>query len=861
MANRISNLVSFYRAAACIALVLCGAGLEAQTFPAQPTSVSQNPASNSSYPTMVVDALGDINVAWIDNISGINFSRSTNSGQSFLPPVPIAVATVGAVFQPQMLVDSTGKIVEIAWAKPNPAGNFNVFVSRSTDGGLTFGGPTFPAAIQVSTTPVALVDSPRLAFVGAGVDVVWGKDGTWISTSPDGVTFGAPLRLSIAAQDSGGPRIAVDKSGNTFVGWTDKLAEDQNLPGNFCTAATGNPNASGIITVFTNKFGGNFYLNWTKSGTTPSSGGTRSLSSTDWQTVNTDPSYPNGYYGCSYDNLHLFFDQNDNLHLLWADEAPLEDLLTSTATTPLYSNGSPTFSFPIGTSGDEGAGAPNVTTDSSGNFYVVYAAGPKAPVNTEGIYFNRSDNDGASFALPESSVISAPGAISPAYPQVAVDSNGNVNVVWEQPDQPITANGGNTFHLFFARSTDRGNTFPTIRPVPMSASVLCIPPTPSGSAPPTTPDTTTCGTVQMGVDTNFDADIGWVNNPGSAANLDFSVANVTAPVSPDFTISVNSATPTGYSGQTVTFSVSAQAVGGFSNSITLACNNFPAIATAQGGTVRRSDYVCTPSGPLNPAGSVTVGLTIPARLPAGTYGFAINGTSGGTTHRVMVTFASAGPAGSVTPNAANLTVGASANFTVNITQSAFTQTVNLQCSGQPAWIRCSFNPSSIAPSAGSALTSTLTVTVMSAPTTSLLSYPPSRRDLPAQRITALWSATLAALCLIAMLTFSLRRRDNIRTAVVLRGVASMMLTLVLAIGLVSCGGATGPSAANTNAAGASGLTPGSVSSGGSSSSSGSGGTGGSGGGPSSSPVTTTFSVQAQSGNVITNLGTVSITAQ
>jgi len=97
----------------------------------------------------------------------------------------------------------------------------------------------------------------------------------------------------------------------------------------------------------------------------------------------------------------------------------------------------------------------------------VYASGPKAPARTEGIYFSRSDDDGATF-FPESMVVSAPGAMSPAFPQIAVDSNRNV-----------------TFHLFFGHSADRGTTFPTIRPLPtMSPSVLCIPLIPSGTAPP-----------------------------------------------------------------------------------------------------------------------------------------------------------------------------------------------------------------------------------------------------------------------------------------------------------------------------------------------------------------------------------------
>lgn len=822
--------------------VVCTSPVKAQTFSTpQPLS---NTASNSSYPSIVVDSAGNINVAWVDSTSGINFARSTNSGQSFSSSVAIP-GSVGAAFQPQMIVDPTRSVVEVAWVKPSttggaPAGSFDVFVTQLTIGAV----PPTPTAIA---TNVTLVDSPRLAFNGTAVEVVWGNTATWISQSTNGVSFGTPIKLSIAAQDSGGPRVAVDNTGNIFVAWTDRLAEDQNQTGNYCTQPSGTTNKNGVVTVYNNASGGNYYLNWTKAGATPNAANTRSLSNTDWESVHTDASYPNGYYGCSYDNLELFFDQNNNLHLLWADEAPIEDLLTSTATiTPPAQNGSPTFSFPIGTSSDEGAGAPNVTTDPKGNFYVVYAAGPKSPAATEGIYFNRSDNGGLSFALPESSVISAPGAISPAYPQVAVDSNGNVNVVWEQADQPITASGGNTFHLFFARSTDRGSSFLAIRPLqPITsadASVLCVPATPSGGTPPTTPDTTACGTVQMALDANsttsLNPNIAWVNNPGSSASIDFSVANAAGTPSQDFSISVNPGTPTAYSGETLSFTVSAQAIGGFTSPITLGCNDFPEIATDQGGTVRRSDYVCTASGPLNPGGSATVNLAVPAQLPAGTYPFVINGTSGGTTHRVMVSFNTTGPAGSVTPTSATITTGGSAAFNVTINPGPFTGNVTFQCAGQPSWIQCAFNPPSVTASSASTSSSVLTVTVVSKPTSSFLSDPHSL-------LLGLRGLVLAAICAasLLLLLISAPRRRKMSAPILLRGIAVILLTFTFSIGLTSCGGAAAPSsAASANANNGS-----------------TGNNGGSGG--SNNPVTVNFNVQAQSANAIANLGAISITAQ
>ena len=555
------------------------------------------------------------------------------------------------------------------------------------------------------------------------------------------------------------------------MAWTDRLAQDQNQPGNYCTDPISHIDTNGN-TVFDNTFGGNYYINETLSGTTPSSTNTRNLSNTDF--LGPDPSYPNGYYGCSYDTLHLFFDQNDNLHLLWADVQPLEDLLISTAVP--QTNGPPKFTFPIGLGGGEGVSSPSVATDSNGSIYVAWASGVNAPANTEGIYFSRSDDNGLNF-FPEGTVLSAPGAISPAYSQIAVDSSGNVNIVWEQADQLITAGSSNTFHMFFARSTDRGDTFSTIREVSTQSSVLCIQATQPGNTPPNTPDTTTCGTVQMGLDANSNGDIAWVENdptaPGSNTTIDFSMANVANQPFDDFSINVTSptTTPSAFSGQTVTYNVTAAATGTFGNSaIALGCNDFPELSGAQPGTaVKRSDYTCTSSGTLTAGNSATVSLTIPSNLPANTIPFAISGTSGGTTHRVMAAFISQGPPGapgSVSPSSRTIAVGASGTFTVNINPNAFSGSVNLVCNGQPAWIQCGFNPSSIDPS--SSTSSTLTVRVVSAPTGSLLSYPPGLRGLSAQRNLVLWSVTGTALCLLAMTLVFGGRREGFSSAAFVR---------------------------------------------------------------------------------------------
>jgi hypothetical protein len=827
-----------YPAMALGCALLCSTATQGQMFSAA-TNVSQSSTGNASYPVMVIDSAGNVNVAWIDSVSGIYFARSTDSGQTFSTAAPIGNITIGATFQPQMVVDPTQSLVEIAWAKPStaagaPAGTFDVFLSQLAIG-------TLPVTKQLSlpTTPVKLVDSPRLAFDPTGVDVVWGNTETWIVHSPDGALFttpaSSPTKLSIAPQDSGGPRIAVDKSGNIFVAWTDRLAQDQNQSGNYCTNPMGTTDPTGVMTVFSNVFGGNVYFNETASGSTPSSGTTKNLSSTDWKNA-ANPRWPNGYFGCSYDTLQLFFDQNDNLHLLWADDTPTEELLSSTAMP--QSSGPPLFTFPTALAGGEGASSPSGAADANGHIYAVWAAGPQAPSNTAGIYFSRSDNNGASF--PEANVVSAPAAIAPAFPQIAVDKNDNVNVVWEQADQAITAGGNNTFHLLFAHSDTQG-AFPTVRPVSSNSSVLCLPPS---AAFLTTPDTTICGTEHIGLDINSNADITWVNNPGSGAgsNIDFSVANVAPGVEPpnDFSIAATPASQSAYSGQTVTFNVTSQSMGTFNSPITLGCNDFPELKTPQGVRISRSDFSCTFNPPsINPGGTATAAMLIPWNLTGNdgaSYSFNINGTSGGTTHRVRLGFTDLGAAGSVQPDSATVALHASATFTVTIINpNAFSGSVSFQCAGQPVWIQCAFNPPSVNPSAGAS--STLTVSVVSSPAGSLVGYPVSPRDL-SQRV--LRSVTFAALGLIAFVIIYLRHRDGMNAARLLRVSAVMALTLLLAIGLTSCFGASPRSSASAVDTGT-------------------GGSGANSGGSASNPVTATFMVQAQSGNGITNLGAVSIT--
>jgi hypothetical protein len=157
------------------------------------------------------------------------------------------------------------------------------------------------------------------------------------------------------------------------------------------------------------------------------------------------------------------------------------------------------------------------------------------------------------------------------------------------------------FNVFFARSTDQGKTFPTVLQVSTTPSTLCFqaPPPPQGDgALPTTPDVTTCGTVQLGLDTNASPETAWVSQPNTTAAADIDFATTTFPsgsVSPA-SASLSASRPA------ANFTVT---VNGFSGSVNLSCLNSDTGAALPGW------LTCAfAQNPLNAAQGNTDALTI-----------------------------------------------------------------------------------------------------------------------------------------------------------------------------------------------------------------------------------------------------------
>jgi hypothetical protein len=643
----------------------------------------------SSYPNLVIDGAGNFNVAWTDSAAGVMFSRSTNQGATFPNNVAIPGST-GAAFQPQVVVDATGNNVYVAWAAASTtAGNFDVYVSHSTNGGASF-----PAGTKLTLGPVPLADGPRMAVDSGGVvSVVWGRDETDITQSNNvGGSFFAPIKISTNPQNSGGPRVAVSSQGTVYVVWTDE--SNKSASGSYCGA----PVVTGVgldgKPIYSNTMGGNVYVNITAKGATPSptastvggtTFGTRSLSSTDWLGANAD--WPNGFFGCSYDNMQLLMDSGDNLHLVWADDLPDQNVFASAYPLMVGAQSTAKFSFPSVLT-NQPAASPYAVLDQTRNLNVVWSGA--GGVTNPGIYYSRSTDNvapfGMTFTIP---VTVAPGGTSPEFPQVGVDPAGDINVAWQQDDSTTA----NAFDVFFARSFDGGASFSTAStPVSINPSTQCLndPTITTAQIPP--PPFTTCGSVQLGVDSASMSDIVWIDRSAGKSSSDVLFNRITIssplPPSPDFYMVLPAPAQTGSSGTHTTYSLTLTALYGFADSVALTCSGLPAGASCS----------ASPVTPASTGTAATVTVTVGSSVVAGTYVFTITGSSGIATHSVQATLIVASSTGpdftiGLTPSSQAVIQGGNAVYAVSLVPvGSFSGTVTVACSGLPAGVNCSSSP-------------------------------------------------------------------------------------------------------------------------------------------------------------------------
>jgi hypothetical protein len=191
-------------------------------------------------PTLVVDAAGNVNLAWVTGDTQIDFTRSTDQGQTFATPVAIIAPT-----EPQdglqFAVRPNGETDFVFNAVPgfptNPAPS-QVFFTRSLDHGATW-----------STPSNLSLPNPVQSFAGArdpgvGVDtsgkitVAWeddsngkfsGDNDIYIRTSTDAVTFSGSMDVSNTTDKiEVHPIIVETPSGKRYMTWYDMNGQQSN---------------------------------------------------------------------------------------------------------------------------------------------------------------------------------------------------------------------------------------------------------------------------------------------------------------------------------------------------------------------------------------------------------------------------------------------------------------------------------------------------------------------------------------------------------------------------------------------------------------------------------------------------------
>lgn len=178
-------------------------------------------------------------------------------------------------------------------------------------------------------------------------------------------------------------------------------------------------------------------------------------------------------------------DAAGNIDVAWVDDTRGRwDILFSRST-----DGGATFSIPKNVSNSSGMSLdPHIAVDSLGAINVVWVDNTPGP---QAIFFSRSADGGATFSTP---VNLSNGPADSTSPQIALDANGNINVVWE--------NDGITFGIFYTQSVNGGASFST--PVNLAAN-------PNGSVGP-----------QLGIDGNGDIFVVWEDDFNSQSDISFS---------------------------------------------------------------------------------------------------------------------------------------------------------------------------------------------------------------------------------------------------------------------------------------------------------------------------------------------------
>ncbi len=540
--------------------------VQAQVAFSPPTNVSNGPAPQYGQ-QMIVDSAGNVDIVW----TGPVFNRSTDGGSTFSAPVQVSNGSGewGFPLSHSMALDKAGNIY-IAWAGSGPpGGSYGIFISRSSDAGATFSVPvsltnTYALRPQVTVDPSGKIDIVWLALTGR------------TQTSP-----GSPDSPPQYAYDFTAYFSQSSDGGNTFSPATAVFTSQEQNSSQQSPSIQLAVDASGNIYVLGEGGGGQFVL----VARSNNGGATFSITYVQNQPIS------------SPDSAKMALDAAGNIDVVWTHWINRYHVLFSRST-----DGGATFSPPVDlTPLSPGAESPKMAVDSSGNINVAwldYSPG------YFGVFFARS-TDGITFSTPEAlSTDPALGyGLGPYSIAIAVDSHGNISVVWEDNDSADRYQnqyGSQQWDIYFTGSSDGGATFQG--PVNVSNT--------SGiSASPV-----------IAVDASSTAYITWMFSPPSPYNFNVYFSRSVALSSLSLKPSSVIGGPLGSSTGTVTLSGPAPSGGAI---VSLSSSN-PSVASV-------------PASVTVPAGATSATFTVNTSIVVGSTTVTISGSYNGTTQSASLT--------------------------------------------------------------------------------------------------------------------------------------------------------------------------------------------------------------------------------
>jgi len=387
---------------------------------------------------MAIDKSGTIYVVWYQSPGRVFFSRSTDKGGPFSAPLSLAPLQD----EPFIALDESG-VIYIAAAGYGANGKRCKYVTSSRDGGLTF------------TTPV---DISRMPAIPHGVSLAIGPDGSvnavfpgasasysdvYFTRSVDGArTFSLPIQLSTSAENVHSPRVLVDEAGRIFVWWYEYpgkvfFARSVDNGGSFSPQLQIGQGTDGELAVDP---AGYLYFVWRGSGFEWDQSSWSIAKSTDWgatfvrKDVFGDSCKPAGY-------PQISVGPSGNVYILGTDgrgayaEACFTRSTDHGETIPRAVNLSGT---PYATDLN-----PRLAISVAEKIAVVWIADVAPGSGVYEVLFRSSTDLGLTFA-PILNISNTPQTRSQRRPQIAFDSAGNLNVIWEDNPDPY-------YEVYFGR--------------------------------------------------------------------------------------------------------------------------------------------------------------------------------------------------------------------------------------------------------------------------------------------------------------------------------------------------------------------------------------------------------------------------